>query len=184
MTARQKLKLPTDKKILLWIGRFCDVKNPQLFVEAFRKLVQTEVHCRAYMLGDGPLRPGIAKWLVKENLQEQCQLIGNVAHQALVDWYRAADRTVLTSDSEGIPNVLQESIACGTPFVATNVGGVSEIASEHLDRLVEPGNATHLCDALRRSLQASVTSARSFHPSGQREFADRFIQAIGIKKAA
>jgi glycosyltransferase involved in cell wall biosynthesis len=43
--------------------------------------------------------------------------------------------TVLPSLSEGVPNVLMESIACGTPFVASRVGGIPEIATTGLDTL-------------------------------------------------
>jgi glycosyltransferase involved in cell wall biosynthesis len=73
-------------------------------------------------------------------------------HDALPDWYRAADLTVLPSLSEGIPNVLLESMASGTPFVATSVGGIPEIAAEGIDFLVPPRNPLALADAIAAGL--------------------------------
>ncbi len=76
---------------------------------------------------------------------------GSVAHGRLGDWYRAADLTVLPSRSEGVPNVLLESLACGTPFVASRVGGVPALAPDPR-ALVPPGDAGALADALLGSL--------------------------------
>ena len=59
-------------------------------------------------------------------------------HKELCLWYNAADLFCLASEREGWPNVLFESLACGTPVVATKVGGIPEILrSEKLGILVE-----------------------------------------------
>ena len=52
------------------------------------------------------------------------QIVTGVSHDAMVDYYRAADCTLLTSDWEGSPNVVKESLFCGTPVVTTDVGDV------------------------------------------------------------
>jgi glycosyltransferase involved in cell wall biosynthesis len=76
---------------------------------------------------------------------------GAVAHDRLGDWYRSADLTVLPSLSEGVPNVLLESLACGTPFVASRVGGVATLARDPR-ALVPPGDADALAEALLHGL--------------------------------
>ena len=58
---------------------------------------------------------------------ERIRFLGRVPHDRLRDVYGAADVSVLASVREGWPNVLLESMACGTPAVATRVGGVPEI---------------------------------------------------------
>jgi peptidoglycan/xylan/chitin deacetylase (PgdA/CDA1 family) len=58
----------------------------------------------------------------------------------------------LPSWSEGLPNTLRESLACGTPFVASRVGGIAEIAHEPANRLVPPGDPAALADAIEQAL--------------------------------
>jgi glycosyltransferase involved in cell wall biosynthesis len=79
-----------------------------------------------------------------------------VPHDALPDWYRAADVTVLSSWSEGLPNVLRESLACGTPFVSTDVGSVREIAVAGWSRLADAGDPVGLADAIGTMLSGNV----------------------------
>jgi glycosyltransferase involved in cell wall biosynthesis len=90
-------------------------------------------------------------------------VVGPVDHAQLPDWYRAADLTVLPSHSEGIPNVLLESLACGTPFVATSVGGVPEIAREPSE-LVPPGDPEALAAAIGRRLSSGRASGEGIAP--------------------
>ncbi len=70
-------------------------------------------------------------------------------HDQLPDWFRAASVLALPSRSEGVPNVLLEALASGTPFVASNVGGVPEVAHLGVSRLVPAGNAALLAQGLR-----------------------------------
>jgi glycosyltransferase involved in cell wall biosynthesis len=79
-------------------------------------------------------------------------LVGPKPQAELPDWYRAADVVTLPSFSEGIPNVLREAIACGVPFVATNVGGIPELVRGPAARLVPPADPAALADGLRATL--------------------------------
>jgi glycosyltransferase involved in cell wall biosynthesis len=74
-----------------------------------------------------------------KGLQGRVLLPGNQSNEKLNLWYNAADVSCLSSCREGWPNVLMESLACGTPVVATRVGGVPEvITSAAYGLLVEP----------------------------------------------
>src|SRR5208283_3138551 len=95
---------------------------------------------RLCLVGDGSVRHSIRRQARGYHLGKQITFAGQVTPKALGDWYRAADITVLSSRSEGLPNVLRESHACGTPFVAADVGGVAELA-EPCDVLVAPENS-------------------------------------------
>ena len=94
------------------------------------------------------MRGTLQKRVAELRLSEMIPFVGGVGQAQLGDWYRAADLTVLPSRSEGIPNVLRESQACGTPFVASRVGGIAEIADARTDRLVPPEDPTALANAI------------------------------------
>ena len=96
-------------------------------------------------------------------------LQGSVPHSALADLYRAADVSILASDREGMPNVVLESLACGTPVVATRVGGVPEL-------LTDPVAGVIADSAAPTALAASVRElfARLPEPQRVREFALQF----------
>jgi glycosyltransferase involved in cell wall biosynthesis len=79
---------------------------------------------------------------------------GVVPNDELARWYSAADVLVLASRREGWPNVLLEAMACGTPVVATNVGGTAEIIASNVGLLVAERNAASLETALCRILSA------------------------------
>ena len=86
---------------------------------------------------------------------------------------------MLPSLSEGVPNVLLESIACGTPFVASRVGGVPEIATDGIDRLVPPGDAAALADAIQEQIAASAGAARrTFEPESWPVAAQRLVDIV------
>ncbi|MCA9182995.1 MAG: glycosyltransferase, partial [Planctomycetales bacterium] len=96
--------------------------------------------------------------------QDVLEILPPMNQQQLALYDNAANVTVLTSRSEGIPNVLLESIACNTPFVATNVGGVAEIASPNIDYLVPSENADSLAAAVIACVEQPSTQLRTFSP--------------------
>lgn len=157
VAARQKLGLPLDAKILVGVGRLVPVKDWPTLVSACGVLQQQKRNVRCYLLGDGPGRPALERQVAELGLQGQVELRGGQPQRDLGDWYRAADLVVLPSLSEGIPNVLLEAIACGASFVATNVGGIPEIADSNCDRLVPPGDTNKLASAIVERLACSDT---------------------------
>lgn len=147
--ARRRLGLDTDSPILLWVGRMVPVKGLDVLLDAFAASRPDETSARLCLVGDGPLRQLLLDRATMLGIQSRVRLVGSVAHRELAEWFRAANATILPSWSEGSPNVLLESIACGTPFIASDVGGVSEIADAALDRLVPPGDVAALSVAIR-----------------------------------
>jgi glycosyltransferase involved in cell wall biosynthesis len=153
--SRRRLGLPGEPRILLWVGRMVPVKGLEVLIAAGARLRERGVAFQMYLVGDGPLAGRVRSWIRAAGCAHVAHLVGPVDHDRLPDWYRAADITVLSSHSEGVPNVLLESLACGTPFVATRVGGIPEIAGESSD-LVPPGDADALAGALARRLSSAV----------------------------
>jgi glycosyltransferase involved in cell wall biosynthesis len=150
--AKARLNVTIRSPILLWVGRMVPVKGLDVLIDACAKLRSDGIAFHQYLVGDGPLRAVLEQRAVASGVSDAITFVGNVAHTDLPDWYRVADLTVLPSHSEGVPNVLRESLACGTPFVASRVGGIPEIASGTACKLVPPGDADQLASAIAEAL--------------------------------
>ena len=157
--ARRRLGLPADRTLLFWVGRVVEVKRLDLLVAACGELQRTGMNFELCLAGDGPLR-GVTQRLVEQaGLSERVRFVGPVRHAELPEWYRAADVTVLSSRSEGLPNVLRESLSCGTPFAATDVGSIKEIADLKWSRLAPAGDCRLLARAIREVVESDCRGA-------------------------
>lgn len=150
--ARRRLGLPDDRPLLVWVGRLVPVKGLDVLLDACGRLRTDGPPFRVMLVGDGPLRPALEAQARTLGLAEVVTFVGARDHTELPDWYAAADWTLLPSRSEGLPNVLRESLACGTPFIASDVGGVSEIVGDSGSRLVPPGDSAAWAAAIRAAL--------------------------------
>jgi len=146
--ARRELGLPPDRPVLIGVGRLVPVKAWPDWLAACRELVAQGLQPACYVLGSGPQQSELQRLICRWGLEGVVELRGPQPQGRLAQWYRAADLTVLTSLSEGVPNVLLETLACGGAFVATNVGGIPEIADPLHDRLVPPGQPSLLAGAI------------------------------------
>jgi teichuronic acid biosynthesis glycosyltransferase TuaC len=164
--ARRKLGIPADDSVLLWVGRMVPVKGLEHLIEACSKLRHRSVPFRLYLVGNGPLRTSLEEDVKARGLENSVRFMGTALHDALPDWYRAADLMLLPSLSEGVPNVLRESLACGTPFVASRVGGIPEIADDPANRLVPPGDADALANAIAEAVTPPMPKLTRQQPSG------------------
>jgi glycosyltransferase involved in cell wall biosynthesis len=167
--ARAALSLPTDRKLLLWIGRMVPVKGLETLIAAFDLAHQRDTQLMLLLVGDGPLRAEIQADVNRRGLREHVLFAGAVPQEQLGDWYRASDLVVLSSWSEGLPNVLREALACGRPFVSTDVGSVREIAdSKGLPRfaeLVPAGDATAMATAIEQALHPAYRTSAELVPT-------------------
>ena len=129
---------------LLSVGNLVPEKGHDLVLAALAQTV--DVHL--IVIGSGPdeaaLR-GLARHL---GVESRVRWLSHVEQSELVKYYSAADATVLASSREGMPNVLLESIACGTPVIATDVGGNAEVVqAPEAGRLVKGRSAEGLAAA-------------------------------------
>jgi len=146
--ARSWLGLDPERPLLLWVGRMVAVKNLELLINTCEIKANRGDDFVLCLIGDGPLRPQLEQMVKEKGLEDIVSFIGTVNHEELPNWYQAADLTVLCSHSEGLPNVFRESLACGTPFVSTDVGSISEIADSSYAMLCEKDSERELLHAL------------------------------------
>ncbi|MES2594499.1 MAG: glycosyltransferase [Verrucomicrobiota bacterium] len=127
--ARKALDLPLDGKLLLFVGNFLEVKGLDLLIQATaRAAKERQEPLRLVMIGSGPLQTELTALATQEGLGEgQVIWAGRRSPEEVAQFMRAGDAVCLSSQNEGVPNVLLEALASGRPFVSTRVGGISEI---------------------------------------------------------
>lgn len=141
--------------LLLSVGNLVPLKGHDLVIEALGLLRGQGLDARLCIIGAGPLRAELEALAERLSLTAQVRFLGALPQDQLAAWYGAADMLVLASEREGWPNVLLESMACGTPVVATAVGGIPEIVEPPLTgRIVQQRTAQGLADAAASLWQA------------------------------
>ena len=162
--ARARLGIVGSTPLLLYVGNLAAVKRLDVLVDACAFLHQKGLQFDCRMIGQGPMKGSLERQIRASGLQDHMSLMAPRPMEELPDWYRAADVFVLPSRSEGLPNVLLEAMACGTPIVATRVGGVPEITRGLRPGLVPSGDPQALADAIARTLTgAGAATAEGFH---------------------
>jgi len=117
-----RAELGLRRRTLLSVGYLIPRKGHDLVIRALATLPETDL----LIAGDGPDRDKLEHLAESLGLAARVRFLGQVAHDDLPRIYTAADTMVLASSREGWANVLLESMACGTPVVATNVWGTAE----------------------------------------------------------
>jgi len=163
------LGLDLKSYIILYLGGFRLVKGPVQIVEAMQKIHERFQDIRLLFVGGShPLDKRHVKALPKafRFLREKgvIHLIGNISHSRLPEYYSAADTVVVPSIYDTFPKVVLESMACGTPVIVSNVGGIQELVTdEETGILVSPNNEDELASAIIRivsdpSLRKKISS--------------------------
>jgi teichuronic acid biosynthesis glycosyltransferase TuaC len=147
--ARQRLGIAADAKVFLSVGNLVPVKGHEYLVRAITRVAARDPRAQLYIVGEGHLRASLEELTRSERTDGRVFFVGRKPNEEMKYWYSAADASCLASSREGWANVLLESLACGTPVVATRVWGTPEvIASDEVGILTEQGT-----DALARGMR-------------------------------
>jgi len=176
--ARRALGMPTDEALMLFAGRIQDLKGVDLALEAFIEVRRRNGTGHLAIVG-GPSGPNgretldrVQRRIAEAGVIESVSLVAPQTHQLLSSWFRAADLTLVPSLAESFGLVALESAACGTPVVASAVGGLLTLITPGQNGLLlasrEPKD---WADAIERVLdpavgadmaEASATMARQY----------------------
>ena len=121
---------------ILFVGNLVGVKAPERVVASFAKVAGRRPGLLLDIVGDGRLKKKLQKQIVQLGVDNRVTLHGRQLPDKVADMMRAASCLCLTSRSEGMPNVVVEALACGTPVVATAVGEVPYLIRDGVNGLV------------------------------------------------
>lgn len=154
LDARRRLGLESDGRHVLFVGNLVPGKGLDTLLAVAKRMVRTDNGICFHLLGYGVLRPALETCTQKEMPAHRVAFHGEKTPEEISLWMNACDVLCLPSLSEGVPNVILEALSCGTPVVASDVGGVPEVlTSPDLGLLVPPGDVEALHGALTAALQ-------------------------------
>lgn len=160
-----KQSLPGTGYTLAAVGNLVELKGQHLLIEAVAALPEVSL----LIVGEGENRAQLEAQVAVAKLEERVHFLGNLSQQELVNIYNAVDLVCLASSREGCANVLLEALACGTPVLATAVGGNGEtVNSDEVGLLVHERSA----EGVRKGIAA--VRKMSFDPQRIRTLSQRF----------
>jgi len=142
-----------EKKLqVLFVGSLIERKGPATLLQAMRLVHQALPGARLVMVGEGDERARLEQTIAANEMADYVRLVGTQTQSAVAEFMRESRLFVLPSIEEGQGVVLMEALASGTPCVGTRVGGIPDVITEDVGRLVEPGDAPALAEAIRAYL--------------------------------
>jgi glycosyltransferase involved in cell wall biosynthesis len=153
---------------ILWAGNMVEIKRPDLAIRAFSAMLERYAPDwrkgigtpRLTMAGDGPLRPALARLCERLEVAGLVEFTGSLDRHALAARMRKASALLLTSRSEGMPNVVTEALASGIPVVSTAVGDVPSVVKDGINGVIVDCTGTgDAATLLAHGLHQAMTSA-------------------------
>ena len=151
-----KYNIPSNRPVVLYVGRVDPEKKVGLVVEAFSKMLdawQGDVLPLLLVVGDGVDKNRLIKKVHDIGISEAVRFLGKVLPPDLYELYKVGDvfATASTIETQGI--VLIEAAACGLPLIAVDAGAVSEVCVDGENGfLCEPGNVDEISAAMLKIL--------------------------------
>ncbi|MER3501891.1 MAG: hypothetical protein C4295_10570 [Candidatus Fervidibacterota bacterium] len=167
--ARKQLGLDPQRRYLLYVGRLVAVKGVELLLHAAAVVMAQCPDVDLLLVGDGALRASLQAQAEQLGIPSRTHFVGVQSHDLIPLWMNAGDVLCLPSHKEGMPTVLLEALSCGTPVVATAVGGVPEIVADgKVGYLVRSRDPEELATCLLQAL------SQDWNRSALRDYAMQF----------
>lgn len=180
-----RVTLGLDGPAVLSVGHLIDRKGHDFAIRAVAGLPGVTL----MIAGDGPREGSLRDLASRLGIADRVRFLGHVEQRQLPVLYGAADVTALCSDREGIANVLLESIACGTPLVATAIWGSPDVVKvpeagvlvERTDASIRAGIAKVLADPPDRAATRTYAGRYDWNETGRRHRAllEQAVAAYG-----
>ena len=113
-----------------YIGRFSEEKGIINLIDAIPKILEENQTVKFLIIGDGPLFLKVKKRIEGMGFSDRLFLPGWVPYEKIPDYLKEMKLLVLPSYIEGIPNIVLEAMACGTPILATPVGAIPDVIKD------------------------------------------------------
>ena len=138
-----------------YIGRLSGEKGVQHFAQALPAVLNGREDLRVLIGGDGELKESIAASLQEQGVTARVELPGWISHDNLPTYLNQLRLLVLPSYTEGLPNIMLEAMACGTPVLATPVGAIPDVIIDGKTGFIMENNSPEcIAENVKRALDS------------------------------
>jgi len=169
--------LPDRPPLIGYIGRLSEEKGVQHFAQALPTILSNQKDLRASIAGEGQLKESIEAFLEERGVTARVDLPGWISHDDLPNYLNQLRLLILPSYTEGLPNIMLEAMACGTPVLATPVGAIPDVIidsktgfimennspeciAENVIRALNSPDLEHIAEVGRRFVEENFTFER------------------------
>lgn len=165
--ARERLGIPDDIPVFLYLGRFSREKGLTDLLEAVVRVKGSleAASARVALVGQGPLEHELRLQISRQGLGSLVQLEPWANQEVTPLWYSAASALVLPSWSEGFSRTVPEAMICGTPVIGTRISGTEDHVQDGVTGVLVPPRDAH---ALAHALQAATSDVGRLAAMGER----------------
>lgn len=164
-------KIPNS---ILYVGRLDKRKGIDFLVKTIPLIKKEIPEIKLFIVGKGKLRKPLEKFIHFHHLESNIQFLGFIPDRELPQWYNKAEITVIPSVFEGFGITAIESMACGTPVIATKVDGLKDVIDDgKTGFLIAPSNKEELSNTIIRILKNEKLRDKIIK-NGKKEILDRF----------
>jgi glycosyltransferase involved in cell wall biosynthesis len=162
-------------------GRLHPDKRVSWLVEIFKGCVEAGCDRNLYIIGDGPEREAVARYISRHKLTERVILLGAMSRQQVLSAIASARCVLLASSEEGCPNIVLEAMGLGVPVIAANVGGVPELVAHGQTGYIFPPDDHRLATKYILNLSCDQPHARSMGEQGAEVAQHKFDLAATVE---
>ncbi len=175
----------SDRIIFLTVARFSPEKGIDIFLKAFSKFSRDYGEVEYHLIGDGITRNELELMVDRFGMGDQVKFIGIQSPEYISRALQKSHLFVLTSYSEGFPNVLMEAWATGLPILATNITAIPDIVS-HEDNglLVRPGDIEDTYKSLYRLAENNWELLKQLSISARSKNLYKYDRELSLNKVA
>jgi glycosyltransferase involved in cell wall biosynthesis len=153
------LNIPYDerKNIVGYVGTLSELKGIKNLIKAIPNLLNEKKDLKFIVIGDGPLMGEIKSFIDENKLQENVFIKGWVQHHDLIIYLNKFKLLVLPSYTEGLPNVIIEAMACGTPVLTNSVGAIPDLIKDNDNGFIMTNNSSN---CIEKNVLRAIESPR------------------------
>ncbi len=168
---RANLGWTENDQVVGYVGRLTHLKGIDLLSAAFEKLSKHFPNLKLLIVGSGEMEGHLRSSLSEKLARKMVHIEPAIPQELLAPWYRAMDLMIMPSRYETMSSAVLEAMACGVPFLASDVGGNCTLGKTGTGWLFHSGSSSSLAESLSNILQCpeEITARGALAPPYVRE---------------